>query len=338
MAVAFLVPRPSAPSGGHAYNASVCAHWPGTPPDVVQLDGPWPRGDEESRAALRDALARPDVAVVDGLVGAAHPDLLEEAAGRGCRTVLLVHLPLADEGGLSTAGRRDLERRERRSVRAARRVVTTSHTAAAGLRRRTGRDDIVAVPPGVDRAALADPHDPPVLLQVGSIGSRKNQLTTLAALAGRLDLSWRAVFVGPVADDGYAERFRAALSPARATWTGAPEGPDLEAAYAGSDLLLHPARAETWGMVVTEALAHGIPAIVGIGTGAVEALTSGSASGLPGAVVQPDDTAGLTAALRSWLGDPELRARWRGRARTARAGLRDWHTAAAELARVLELG
>lgn len=336
MTVAFLVPRPSAPSGGHAYNASVCAHWPGTPPAVVHLDGPWPRGDEESRAALRDALSRPDVALVDGLVGAAHPDLLAEAAGRGCRVVLLVHLPLADEGGLSESDRRELDERERRSMRAAWRVVTTGRTVAADLIRRSGRADVVAVPPGVDRAEPADPHDPPMFLQVGSIGPRKNQLTTLAALATCLDLPWRATFVGPVADDAYAVRFRAGLPGARATWTGPLEGSALEAAYARADLLLHPARAETWGMVVTEALARGIPAIVGAGTGAVEALASGSASGLPGATVTPDDADALARRLRSWLGDPDLRTRWRARARHARAGLRGWREPAAELARALE--
>lgn len=336
MGAAFLVPRPSAPSGGHAYNASVCAHWPGTPPEIVQLDSPWPRGDADGRAALREALNRPDVAIVDGLVGAAHPDLLEEAGARGCRVVLLVHLPLADEGGLSESERRELDERERRSVRAAWRVVTTSRTAASDLRRRTGRDDIVAVSPGVSPAEPAEPHDPPVLLQVGSIGPRKNQLTTLAALAGCLDLPWRAVFVGPVADGGYAERFRAALPESRATWTGPLDGPELEAVYAGADLLLHPARAETWGMVVTEALAHGIPAIVGAGTGAVEALASGSASGLPGAVLPPDDAGALARVVCRWLGDPDVRTRWRDRARDARAGLRDWHEASAELARVLE--
>ena len=338
MAVAFLVPRPSAPSGGHAYNASVCAHWPGPPPEVVQLDGAWPRGDAASRTALRMALRGPDVVLVDGLVGAAHPDLLEEAAGRGCRVVLLIHLPLADEGGLSEPERRELARLERRSLRAAVRVVTTGRTAAAGLRRRTGRDDVVVVPPGVHRAAPAEAHDPPVLLQVGSIGPRKNQLVTLAALAGCRDLPWRAVFVGPVADGGYADRFRAALPAGRASWTGPLEGPALEAAYAGSDLLLHPARAETWGMVVTEALAHGIPAIVGAGTGAVEALASGSASGMPGAAVPADDVDGLAHALRRWLGEPDLRERWRERALQARRGLRGWGEAAAELARVLEPG
>lgn len=335
MGLRFVVPRPSAPSGGHAYNAAVVAHWPGPPPAVVHIDGPWPRGDGRSRQLLRTALQTTDVVLLDGLVGAASPDLVEQAAGDGVRIVLLIHLPLAAEGGLSDADRQELAGLERRSVRAAWRVVATSRTAAADLVRHTGREDVAPVPPGVEPAPRAEPHDPPNLLQVGSIGPRKNQLGTIAAVTACLDLPWTATFVGPVADAAYAERFRAALAGARATWTGPLDGAALDDAYATSDLLLHPARAETWGMVVTEALARGVPAIVGAGTGAVEALGSGGGHGLPGSAVPTDEPGPLARELRRWLTEPGLRSRWRDRAGDARAGLRGWSRAAAELARVV---
>ncbi len=333
MALTFVMPRPSVPSGGHAYNEATVAHWPGPPPTTVQLDGPWPRGDDFSRRALGAALQDSDAVLLDGLVGAAAPELIEEAVARGVRVVLLIHLPLAAEGGLSDAERRQLAALERRSVRAAWRVVATSRTAASDLARSSGRSDIVAVPPGVGPAPAAEPHDPPRLLQVGSIGPRKNQLTTLAALAACLELPWTATFVGPVADPDYAERFRAGLAGVRSSWVGPLRGEALDTAFTAADLLLHPARAETWGMVVTEALARGIPAIVGAGTGAVEALGSGSANALPGAAVPSDDPDAFAQQLRRWLTDPGLRDEWRGRARQARTALRGWPEAAAELAR-----
>ncbi|MFT3832005.1 MAG: glycosyltransferase family 4 protein [Micropruina sp.] len=333
MALTFVMPRPSVPSGGHAYNQAMVAHWPGPPPATVQLDGPWPRGDDSSRRALSAALQNSDAVLLDGLVGAAAPELIEEEAARGARIVLLVHLPLAAEGGLSDADRRELAALERRSVRAAWRVLATSRTAASDLARSTGRSDIVAVPPGVEPAPAAEPHDPPRLLQVGSIGPRKNQLTTLVALTACLDLPWTATFVGPVADPDYAERFRAGLGGARSGWAGPLQGAELATAYAEADLLLHPAHAETWGMVVTEALARGVPAIVGAGTGAVEALGSGSPDVLPGAAVPSDDPGALAEQLRRWLADPALRDEWRQRAQRARTALRGWPEAAAELAR-----
>ncbi len=331
----FIIPTETAPSGGHAYNRSVLAAWPGTPPEAVSLPGPWPRGDRASLASLRSALSGPAVAIVDGLVGAAHPDQLAEAANRGCRIVLLVHLPLGDEGGLSEADRLDLDALEVRSLRVAWRVVATSRTAAAEIARRSGRDDIVAIPPGVSKAERAERHHPPGILQVGAIGPRKNQLASLAALAACLDLPWRATFVGPVADQDYAASFGQGLAAARATWTGPLTGAALEAAYLQADLLLHPATAETWGMVVTEALAHGIPAIVGAGTGAVEALGSGSTA-LPGAAVSLGDPDDLTRTLRRWLSDHSLRECWRDQAIQAREGLRGWPQASSELASTVE--
>lgn len=299
MAVRFIVPRPLAPSGGHAYNAAVVTHWPGAAPQLVQLDGPWPRGDEPARQALRTAMSTTDTVLLDGLVGAASPDLIDEAVGRGVRVALLIHLPLAAEGGLSDAARRELAELEGRSVRAAQCVIATSRTAAAELAHRTGRTDIAAVPPGVSPAPPAMPHDPPHLLQVGAIGPRKNQLATVAALTDCLDLPWTVTFVGPIADPGYAERFRAALLAGRARWTGPLAGDQLNEAFAAADLLLHPARAETWGMVVTEALARGIPAIVGAGTGAVEAL--GISSDRANGWGQPRPQEALTTADFGWL-------------------------------------
>lgn len=331
MAVRFVVPRPQTPSGGHAYNAAVVAHWPGPPVNLVEIDGPWPRGDTSSRVALRTALDSAHVVLLDGLVGAASPDLIEVAAGRGVRIVLLVHLPLAAEGGLTDAECRELAALEGRSVRAAWRVVATSRTAADELARRTGRADIAAVPPGVRPAPVAEPHDPPVLLQVGAIGPRKNQLGTVAALTRCLDLPWTATFVGPIAEPDYAERFRVALGGVRSVWTGSLQGAALDAAYAAADLLLHPARAETWGMVVTEALARGVPAIVGAGTGAVEALGSATTDGLPGAAVPVEEPSELALQLRRWLTDPALRREWREQALASRRGLRGWPRAAAEL-------
>ena len=76
-------------------------------------------------------------------------------------------------------------------------------------------------------------------------------------------------------------------------------------------------------MVVTEALARGLPVIAADVGGVPEALGHGADGVRPGLLVPPDDPAALGAALRAWLGDAELRAAPApGRPRAARVALR----------------
>jgi glycosyltransferase involved in cell wall biosynthesis len=111
---------------------------------------------------------------------------------------------------------------------------------------------------------------------------------------------------------------------------------DLDQKWHAADLLVLPSRTETYGLVVTEALARGIPAVVSAGTGAVEALEAGeraSGTAIPGRAVPAGEPVALAAALRDWLTQPELRHAWRQAALARRDTLPGWqHTAAAVLA------
>ena len=79
-------------------------------------------------------------------------------------------------------------------------------------------------------------------------------------------------------------------------------------------------------MVVAEALARGVPAVVGRGTGAVEALAGSTptASELAGALVPPGESGALATVLRDWLTDADQRTRWRAAARHRRTELPTW--------------
>ena len=100
-------------------------------------------------------------------------------------------------------------------------------------------------------------------------------------------------------------------------FAGARIGGELCAAYAAADLLVLPSRAETYGMVVTEALARGVPVIAADVGGVREALGHAEDGTRPGLLVPPDDFVALGEALRSWLDDEVLRARLRRAATTA---------------------
>jgi glycosyltransferase involved in cell wall biosynthesis len=159
-------------------------------------------------------------------------------------------------------------------------------------------------------------------------------LTTVA------DLSWRCACVGSLdRAPGFADRVR------RRTWegelrdrvgfSGPRTGPDLDRAYAAADLVVLASHAETYGLVVTEALARGLPVLATEVGGVTEALGYGEDGTRPGLLVPPGDAAVLGAALRAWLTDPELRDHLRRAARERRALLRPWTATTSEVAGVL---
>jgi glycosyltransferase involved in cell wall biosynthesis len=119
------------------------------------------------------------------------------------------------------------------------------------------------------------------------------------------------------------------------SFVGPRIGADLERIYAGADLLVLPSRAETYGMVVTEALARGVPVVATDVGGVAEALGHGADGTRPGVLVPPEDAAALAGALRAWLGDGHLRARLRRAARERRKALFGWSTTTSRLADVL---
>nr|NLD41216.1 glycosyltransferase family 4 protein [Actinomycetales bacterium] len=356
MRVGFVTPDLGRPSGGSAYNTRVIANWPAATsvetvvvsPNVARPavggDGgstarsqAVPGGGRALDAALEEALRRNPVSVVDGLLGSEHPDVIERAEAAGHRVLLLMHMPRPDDVGLTAADRERLATLEQRAVRAASAIVSPSTWGAAEVARRYGRADALVAVPGVERAPVARGSEPLQVLQLGAVGPLKNQELVLRAvqqLAGGPSPApeFRLRIVGPVVDLPAAERLQA-LTAALPQVTAGPEGPlegeELEQVFAGTDLLVSVATRETYGLVVTEALARGIPAIAGRGTGAEEALAAGgAAAGLPGVTVSPSDPVELARALGRWLTEPELRRDWRSRALAARPRLPRWeHTA-----------
>jgi glycosyltransferase involved in cell wall biosynthesis len=155
------------------------------------------------------------------------------------------------------------------------------------------------------------------------------------------DLSWRCTCVGsldrdPVFAAGVRSRAWDGGLGDRVRFEGTRTGRDLDRAYAAADLLVLASRAETYGMVLTEALARGLPVVAADVGGVTEALGHGSDGTRPGLLFPPGDAAALGAALRSWLQDAELRGRLRRAAGERRASLRLWAATASDVAGVLE--
>ena len=77
-------------------------------------------------------------------------------------------------------------------------------------------------------------------------------------------------------------------------------------------------------IVVTEALAHGLPVIARDVGGVSEALGRAADGSRPGVLVPPDDSQALGQALRCWLSDAARRQELRAAARSRREELSDW--------------
>jgi glycosyltransferase involved in cell wall biosynthesis len=118
-------------------------------------------------------------------------------------------------------------------------------------------------------------------------------------------------------------------------FAGPRMGAALDRSYESADLLVLPSRGETYGMVVTEALAHGLPVVAADVGGVAETLGHGTEGARPGLLVPPDDPAAFAVALRAWLGDTEVRLALRRAARKRRASLAGWSTTGSVLAGVL---
>jgi glycosyltransferase involved in cell wall biosynthesis len=320
---------PARPSGGNTYDRQLARALTSLGWSVHEhaVPGFWERPPDAASYAALDAAARriPDgaVALLDGLVASAAPDVLVPHARR-LRLVVLVHMPLGD-------------RREGAVLSAAGAVVTTS----AWTRRRLlelhelppGRVHVAT--PGVDRAELATGTPTgEALLCVAAVSAEKGHDVLLAALATLTDLRWRCDCVGSLDRD--SEFARALSGPGeRVSFRGAQTAADLGRSYAAADLLVLASRAEAYGLVVTEALARGVPVVAADVGGMSEALGHGDDGARPGLLVAPGDPAALAAALRRWLEDAALRERLRRAARERRASLPAWAQTAATVAGVL---
>ena len=336
---------PLRPSGGNVYDRQLCRELTAIGWSVHEhaVPGSWPTPAPSDRARLGDAIAGiPDggVVLIDGLVASTAPDVLVPEARR-LRLVILVHMPLGD--GLPGADADQARTREGAALSAAVAVVTPSAwTRSQLLDRHTLRPDRVHVAePGVVAADLAaGTARGDELLCVAAIAPHKGHDVLLAALAMVKDLPWRCRCVGSLdRDPGFADRLRSQAVDNRISdrvrFTGPLKREDLDTVYAASDVLVLASRGETYGMVVTEALARGLPVIASAVGGLPQALGHGSDGGRPGMLVPPDHPAALADALRAWLGDADLRQQLRLSAEQRRVTLPGWSATASQVARVI---
>ncbi|HEX9033548.1 MAG TPA: glycosyltransferase family 4 protein, partial [Streptosporangiaceae bacterium] len=348
MRVHVIVPEgfddPGQPSGGNMYDRRVCAGMAEAGWDVLvtTVAAAWPVPGPRARADLaRIVSAIPDGAIVliDGLIASPAAAQLLPHAGRMRLTVLL-HMPLPT--ALDARHDASAQRSERVVLRAATGVIATSEWTRQQVLTRYAipARRVHVARPGVDQAAAPARPVRGRLICVGVLGRHKGQDILVEALAELGHLDWHCVLAGPLdRDPGFVEHLQAHITRLRygnrIRLAGVLTGAALSHAYTTADLLVAPSRSETYGMTVTEALAHDLPVIAAEVGGLPEALGCTADGILPGLLVPPGDPGALAVALGDWLGDEHHRRRLRAAARQRRSTLRGWEQTTQDIANAL---
>ena len=148
---------------------------------------------------------------------------------------------------------------------------------------------------------------PRYLLYVGRLVRAKgvwDLLSAYAKLPERIREAVSLVLVGDGEEREQLVRYSREIRPGSAVFPGFWQRDQLPAAYAGAEALVFPTHSDTWGMVVNEAMACGIPVIASDVAGCVADMVS---DGENGRVVPAGDQEGLARAMEEVLNTAELR-------------------------------
>ena len=359
--VVFAIPGDlSTRTGGYGYARALIEHLPEY--DIVLLYCPlpssFPLASEADLAAAFDALAateKDDVLLIDGLAFGALPADVIQALDR--RIVALVHHPLGFEPGLDKATQQALIESERAALACADHVVVSSETTRDTLvaEFNVGVADITIAEPGTQlvaarplpasegglqfSAVMAEvtPTMTKVvrLLAVGSITPRKGFDILIEALASMRDCDWHLRLVGspdraPETALALRRQILAAGLESRIDIVGELDSGPLDEEYATADLFVSSSHYEGYGMVLAEAMAHGLPIVTTTGGAAAKTVPDAVALKVP-----PCDSIALAGALRHVLSDATLRRQLAAASLSAGAALPRWPQIAAKVAGVL---
>lgn len=172
------------------------------------------------------------------------------------------------------------------------------------------RDKIKVTYAGVEESLLRIPikrkeNKKPILLFVGRIGDNRNQkgldilLKAMPLVLKKNDIYLR--IVGPGRIESYSSLARKLGISAKIKFLGQKSNEDLFTEYSTADIFVFPSRRESFGLVLAEAMASGLP-IVSTVSGAIPEVVM---NGDTGVLVPPDDPIKFSEAINELLSSPE---------------------------------
>jgi glycosyltransferase involved in cell wall biosynthesis len=155
---------------------------------------------------------------------------------------------------------------QHRDLRAADAFSVTSQAEARDLRSLGLSQPVAVIPNGIDvpEPCARVSHDRRTVLFLSRLHPKKGLMDLVDAWAEVRPADWQLVIAGPD-EDGHRAAVERAVDHAgvRAdvTFTGDVDGSRKTALFAAADVFVLPSHSENFGVVVGEALAHGVPAI-----------------------------------------------------------------------------
>lgn len=205
---------------------------------------------------------------------------------------------------------------EKRAFARAERVVAVSDSVRDALISRAGipTERVEVIPPGVDieqfrplragepnalRGELHLPDDAFVMLFVGDIRSNRKNLDLVLRALSTLGPSTHLAVVGDTSRSSYPAMARELGVDVRTHFLGRRTS-DLPALMRGADAFVFPSHYDPFGLVVTEAMASGVPVITTRTVGAAGLVRTGE-----NGVVLADgaDVAALSEVIGNWAAD-----------------------------------
>lgn len=304
------------------------------------LTGDYPFPSNTERANASDELSGIDdgsLVVMDGLAFGTLPEVIKAHSPR-LQFIALVHHPLALETGLTEKQATFLNQQEMQALAHARHIITTSHPTAESLANyHVHETQVTAVLPGTDRGKISKGSGQADLNLscVATLTPRKGHSVLLEALLPLRRHPWHLHCAGSTDRDvATCQRVKALIDQHdlhdRVTLTGELEDAELAALYERTDIFVLASFYEGYGMVLDEAIAHGLPVIC-TNAGALKTTLPKGA----GILVPPHDANALSSAIETLLTDKDHRKMLTDHARKARETLRTWHSATTEFANVL---
>jgi len=194
-------------------------------------------------------------------------------------------------------------------------LVSSNHSAEDLAARGLRREKIRLIPRGVDVRRFSPDRrshkirsswgsEKVMALYVGRV-SREKDLELLADAFRELNREVPGVRLVVIGDGPYLAEMRRSLRGLPCTFTGCLDGPRLAASFASADFFVFPSTTDTFGNVVLEAQASGLPVIVSDTGGPCENVLPGET----GLVTAARNRNQLVAAMRTLTRDRTLRRR-----------------------------